>query len=223
MVSGRKRGVDSGITVRFSTPVPPSPHPSRPPSPHPSRAPSPHPSRAALIAEVILYSEGFESSKILAQKMTQMYKLSSEQLSQQDHYDFGMRAVKSVSLYSHSLFPVSIPILYFTRAKACCDNLCAPLVSVPPIDFLALQVLVMAGQLKRENPEIQEDLVLIRALRDSNLPKFLSDDAILFKVCERLTHFLNFSIVYKYICICTYTCIPVNTDCICACYTKKKN
>lgn len=45
-----------------------------------------------------------------------------------------------------------------------------------------VQVLVMAGQLKRENPEIQEDLVLIRALRDSNLPKFLADDAILFKV-----------------------------------------
>ncbi|XP_054978204.1 dynein axonemal heavy chain 6 [Sorex araneus] len=90
----------------------------------------------ALIAEVILYSEGFESSKILARKMTQMYKLCSEQLSQQDHYDFGMRAVKSV--------------------------------------------LVMAGSLKREHPDLSEDVVLIRALRDSNLPKFLTDDAILF-------------------------------------------
>ncbi|XP_006738893.2 dynein heavy chain 6, axonemal [Leptonychotes weddellii] len=90
----------------------------------------------ALIAEVILYSEGFESSKILARKMTQMYKLCSEQLSQQDHYDFGMRAVKSV--------------------------------------------LVMAGSLKRENPDLSEDVVLIRALRDSNLPKFLTDDALLF-------------------------------------------
>ncbi|XP_029289697.1 LOW QUALITY PROTEIN: dynein heavy chain 6, axonemal [Cottoperca gobio] len=90
----------------------------------------------ALIAEVILYSEGFESSKTLARKMTQMYKLCSEQLSQQDHYDFGMRAVKSV--------------------------------------------LVMAGSLCRENPHLSEDVVLIRALRDSNLPKFLTDDAVLF-------------------------------------------
>lgn len=91
-----------------------------------------------LIAEVILYSEGFESSKNLAQKMTQMYKLCSEQLSQQDHYDFGMRALKSV--------------------------------------------LVMAGSLKRQNPDKDEDVVLIRALRDSNLPKFLKDDAVLFQV-----------------------------------------
>ncbi|XP_055863796.1 dynein axonemal heavy chain 6-like isoform X2 [Biomphalaria glabrata] len=90
-----------------------------------------------LIAEVILYSEGFESSRTLAKKMVQMYKLCSEQLSQQDHYDFGMRAVKSV--------------------------------------------LVMAGSLKRQNPDKPEDVVLIRALRDSNLPKFLFNDAKLFQ------------------------------------------
>ena len=38
----------------------------------------------------------------------------------------------------------------------------------------------MAGSLKRSNPDKKEDVVLMRALRDSNLPKFLSDDAELF-------------------------------------------
>jgi len=68
--------------------------------------------------------------------MVKLYKLASEQLSQQDHYDFGMRAVKSV--------------------------------------------LVMAGSLKRANPDMNEDAVLIRAMRDSNVPKFLRDDLPLF-------------------------------------------
>ena len=42
-------------------------------------------------------------------------------------------------------------------------------------------VLVMAGALKRQNPDKKEDVVLMRALRDSNLPKFLADDAELFQ------------------------------------------
>ncbi|GFH18559.1 uncharacterized protein HaLaN_15385, partial [Haematococcus lacustris] len=90
----------------------------------------------ALVAEVMLFSEGFSDAHNLSRKMVQLYKLASEQLSQQDHYDFGMRAVKSV--------------------------------------------LVMAGSLKRANPDLDEDIVLIRAMRDSNIPKFLLEDARLF-------------------------------------------
>lgn len=39
----------------------------------------------------------------------------------------------------------------------------------------------MAGALKRANPDQREDVTLICALRDTNLPKFLADDAELFK------------------------------------------
>ena len=73
--------------------------------------------------------------------MVKTFTLASEQLSSQDHYDFGMRAVKSV--------------------------------------------LVMAGKLKRADPNMVEDVTLIRALRDSNIPKFLAPDIPLFEAILR--------------------------------------
>ncbi|KAJ0412743.1 hypothetical protein ATCC90586_002373 [Pythium insidiosum] len=90
----------------------------------------------ALIAEIMLFAEGFSDARTLSRKMSKLYILCSEQLSQQPHYDYGLRAVKSV--------------------------------------------LVMAGALKRANPDINENVTLIRALRDSNVPKFLADDLPLF-------------------------------------------
>ncbi|MEE6504167.1 hypothetical protein FKM82_005082, partial [Ascaphus truei] len=88
------------------------------------------------ICEIMLFSEGFLLAKNLAKKMTVLYKLAREQLSKQHHYDFGLRALKSV--------------------------------------------LVMAGELKRGSPDLSEDVVLMRALRDMNLPKFVFEDVPLF-------------------------------------------
>ncbi|KAI9188096.1 hypothetical protein H9P43_002487 [Blastocladiella emersonii ATCC 22665] len=89
-----------------------------------------------LICEIMLFSEGFSLAKSLAKKMVVLYKLAKGQLSKQHHYDFGLRALKSV--------------------------------------------LVMAGALKRGSPDLNEDVVLMRALRDMNLPKFVFDDVPLF-------------------------------------------
>jgi len=44
-----------------------------------------------LIVEVELYAEGFQLSKMLSHKIVKMYQLCNEQLSIQNHYDFGMR------------------------------------------------------------------------------------------------------------------------------------
>ncbi|XP_074967774.1 dynein axonemal heavy chain 9 [Phalacrocorax aristotelis] len=89
-----------------------------------------------LICEIMLVAEGFIEARALARKFITLYQLCKELLSKQDHYDWGLRAIKSV--------------------------------------------LVVAGSLKRDDPERPEDQILMRSLRDFNIPKIVTDDVPVF-------------------------------------------
>ena len=84
----------------------------------------------------MLMAEGFIEAKALAIKFTTLYFLCRDLLSKAAHYDWGLRAVKSV--------------------------------------------LRQAGKLKRAEPNILEDIILKRALRDFNWPKIIVDDRSIF-------------------------------------------
>lgn len=56
-----------------------------------------------LICEIMLVAEGFQEARILASKFITLYTLCKELLSKQDHYDWGLRAIKSVLVVAGSL------------------------------------------------------------------------------------------------------------------------
>jgi len=49
-----------------------------------------------LIAEVILFSEGFKDARNLGRKLVAIFNLSKELLTYQQHYDWGLRALKTI-------------------------------------------------------------------------------------------------------------------------------
>lgn len=60
-----------------------------------------------LICEIMLVAEGFQDARVLARKFITLYTLCKELLSKQDHYDWGLRAIKSVLVVAGSLKVIS--------------------------------------------------------------------------------------------------------------------
>ena len=56
-----------------------------------------------LIMENMLMAEGFVEAKMLAKKFASLYYLLEDMLSPQTHYDWGLRAIKSVLVVAGSL------------------------------------------------------------------------------------------------------------------------
>ncbi|KAJ9574124.1 hypothetical protein L9F63_008538, partial [Diploptera punctata] len=55
---------------------------------------------SALIAEIVLFGEGFHETRLLAKKVYTLYSLATQQLSKQDHYDFGLRGMVALLRYA---------------------------------------------------------------------------------------------------------------------------
>jgi dynein heavy chain len=114
---------------------------------------------STMICEIMLSSEGFKYGKTISNKIVVLYQLMSQQLSKQDHYDFGLRAIKSVLTCAGAI-----------RRDA---NIESPLDKVDKKDKELIKEL--------EEQELgQEILILMRAINDMNIPKFVGEDIPLF-------------------------------------------
>ena len=49
-----------------------------------------------FVVQVILFSEGFREGKALGRKLVAIFNMSREMLTPQQHYDWGLRALKTV-------------------------------------------------------------------------------------------------------------------------------
>ncbi|RYE99535.1 MAG: hypothetical protein EOO41_00925, partial [Methanobacteriota archaeon] len=114
---------------------------------------------ASLIAQVILITQGFRAAERIASHITSLFKACNEQLSRQAHYDFGLRALKSVLLTAGQLL---------RRAALAPRALAAP--EVPSSPDAAASVTAAPSL------EADETLLACRAVCESTIPKLAAHD-----------------------------------------------
>ena len=118
-----------------------------------------------LIAQVMLFSQGIVTAEDLSGKVVLLFTLCEEQLSAQSHYDFGLRALKSVLTGAGDLKRSSLQSLVGKEfelgevekdvlIKSTCNSVVPKLVAEDIALFVSLLQAVFPGT---EVPEVQED------------------------------------------------------------------
>ncbi|CEG69843.1 Putative Dynein heavy chain [Rhizopus microsporus] len=107
-----------------------------------------------LIAQVMLYSQGFRTAEVLASKVVPLFNLCAEQLSPQSHYDFGLRALKSVLVSAGNLKRDRLAQLRQEIEKGEADQ----------------------TEYARISEPIPEQQLLISSIRETVEPKLVADD-----------------------------------------------
>jgi dynein heavy chain 1 len=119
-----------------------------------------HPDRE-LIAQVMLYSQGFKTAELLASKVVPLFKLCHEQLSTQSHYDFGLRSLKSVLVSAGNLKR---------------DRLAKWRLEVADQHGSSEGGLDSQAELARISDSVVEQEILIQSVRETMVPKLVSAD-----------------------------------------------
>lgn len=101
-----------------------------------------------LIAQVMLFSQGFRTAESLASKIVPFFNLCDEQLSPQPHYDFGLRALKAVL--------ASAGILKRERLSSAREQDADAAVGL--------------------SDSISEQIILIQSVTETIVPKLVADD-----------------------------------------------
>ena len=104
-----------------------------------------------LIAQVMLFSQGFRTAETLASKIVPFFNLCSEQLSAQPHYDFGLRALKAVLASAGILKRERLQSI-----RASGDS--------------------SEGSIGGLSDSISEQVILIQSVTETIVPKLVADD-----------------------------------------------
>ncbi|KAF9438119.1 hypothetical protein BGZ76_009650 [Entomortierella beljakovae] len=105
-----------------------------------------------LIAQVMLSSQGFRTAEILASKVIPLFNLCDQKLSPQSHYDFGLRALKSVLVSAGNMKRDRLQELRSENPEN------------------------IAAEFERISESVPEQEILIQSIRETVVPKLVAED-----------------------------------------------